>query len=325
MKESSQIKNAIPANIDHALITGIADATLRSIEETCSVSISMRGDEMTVAGAEGNCAFAAGVIDDVIDAAKSGQSVDKPQLDRLIGIRREGSYSAVQLSSDVLHTYRGRVIRPKTPGQKRYADAIRTHAITFGLGPAGTGKTFIACAVAADMLMRNEVKRIVLCRPIVEAGESLGYLPGTLMEKVDPYNRPLYDALFDMLDAEKANRMLSEGIIEVVPLAFMRGRTFNRCFVILDEAQNATREQMKLFLTRLGFGTKMVITGDESQSDSPHGPTGLAQARNVLNGIEEIAFCELSGADVVRNELVARIVDAYDHAGGVNGDGRSDR
>ena len=319
------MKIAIPADIDHALVTGIADATLRSIEEACSVAISMRGDEMTVSGKESDCAFAANVIGDVIDAAKSGQNVDRAHLDRLIGIRCDGAYSAAQLNSDVLHTNRGRVIRPKTPGQKRYADAIRTHAITFGLGPAGTGKTFIACALAADMLMRNEVKRIVLCRPIVVAGESLGYLPGTLMEKVDPYNRPLYDALFDMLDAEKANRMLSEGIIEVVPLAFMRGRTFNRSFVILDEAQNATREQMKLFLTRLGFGTKMVVTGDESQSDSPHGPTGLTQARSVLRGIEEIAFCELGGADVVRHELVARIVDAYDHAGNEDGHGRSDR
>ena len=319
------MKIRIPEGIDHALVTGIADVTLRMIEETCSVGITLHGDEITVMGTDENCAFATGVIEDVILAAKAGEPVDKAHLDRLIGIKREGSYSAAELNSDVLHTNRGRVIRPKTPGQKRYADAIRTHAITFGLGPAGTGKTFIACAVAADMLMRNEVKRIVLCRPIVEAGESLGYLPGTLMEKVDPYNRPLYDALFDMLEAEKANRMLSEGIIEVVPLAFMRGRTFNRSFVILDEAQNATREQMKLFLTRLGFGTKMVVTGDESQSDSPHGPTGLAQARSVLRDIDEIAFCELDGADVVRHELVARIVDAYEHAESGSYHGRADR
>ena len=325
MEEPSQMKITIPAGTDHALVTGTADSTLRSIEEACAVSVTLHGDQIAVSGSADACAFAARVLGSVIESARSGLIVDARHLDNIMGIVRDGTFSAADLSADVLHTNRGRVIRPKTSGQKRYADAIRSHAITFGLGPAGTGKTFIACAVAADMLMRNEVKRIVLCRPIVEAGESLGYLPGTLMEKVDPYNRPLYDALFDMLDAEKANRMLQDGIIEVVPLAFMRGRTFNRSFVILDEAQNATREQMKLFLTRLGFGTKMVVTGDESQSDSPHGPTGLAQARAVLKGIDEIAFCELEGSDVVRHELVARIVSAYERAGEENDHGRSDR
>ena len=325
MEETSQIKIGIPSDVDHALVTGVSDGIIRMLEKACNAQVAMRGDKISIVAPSDSEELVRGVFDGVFDAARRGQMLNASDLERLMAVVQEGIFSASELHDDIIHTYRGRVIRPKTSGQKRYTDAIRNHAITFGLGPAGTGKTFLACAMAADMLMKGDVKRIVLCRPIVEAGESLGYLPGTLMEKVDPYNRPLYDALFDMLDAEKANRMLADGIIQVVPLAFMRGRTFNRCFVILDEAQNATREQMKLFLTRLGFGTKMVVTGDETQSDSPHGPTGLAEARRVLSGIDEIAFCELSGSDVIRHELVAKIIEAYEEANGGDGYGRNHR
>jgi phosphate starvation-inducible PhoH-like protein len=220
--------------------------------------------------------------------------------------------SPKMLRDDVVLAYKGRAIRPKSAGQKRFIDSIRRNTITFGLGPAGTGKTFLTCAMAVAALNDKQVGRIVLTRPIVEAGESLGFLPGTMMEKVDPYIRPLYDALFEMIEASKAQAMLEDGTIEITPLAFMRGRTFNDSFVILDEAQNTTADQMKMFLTRLGFGSKMVITGDESQSDAPKGPTGIASAREKLAYIDGIEFVELSGKDVVRNSLVAKIVAAYE-------------
>lgn len=325
MNEISQITIKIPVDVDHSLVTGVCDETIRAIETACGGQMLMRGDEITVMVPKSEIGIAQSAVEGLIDSARRGHMLNSAELSNLLEVVREGTFTASELHDDVIHTNHGRVIRPKTSGQKRYTDAMRTHTITFGLGPAGTGKTFLACAMAADMLLRGDVKRIVLCRPIVEAGESLGYLPGTLMEKVDPYNRPLYDALFDMMDAEKANRMLAEGIIQVVPLAFMRGRTFNRCFVILDEAQNATREQMKLFLTRLGSGTKMVITGDESQSDSPKGPTGLLEARRVLSGIDDIAFCELGGSDVIRHELVARIIEAYEKSDGGDRGGRDNR
>ena len=217
------------------------------------------------------------------------------------------------LAEDVLLTYRGRALRPKTAGQKRYVDSIRRNTITFGIGPAGTGKTYLAMAMAVAALKRREVNRIVLCRPVVEAGESLGYLPGTLQEKLDPYVRPLYDALFDMTDMEKGNALIEQGVIEIAPLAYMRGRTMNDAFVILDEAQNTTPEQMKMFLTRMGFRSKFVVTGDGSQRDLT-GPSGLSSARRALEGVEDIAFVDLGKADIVRHALVARIVEAYEKA-----------
>ncbi len=206
-------------------------------------------------------------------------------------------------------------IRPKTAGQAAYIDAIRTHTVTFALGPAGTGKTYLAMAMAVAALKRRDVSRIVLTRPVVEAGESLGFLPGTLEEKLDPYVRPLYDALFDMVDAEKASTMVEQGVIEIAPLAFMRGRTLNDAFVILDEAQNTTPEQMKMFLTRLGFRSTFVVTGDATQRDIA-GTGGLDSARRVLEGVEDIAFCDLDREDIVRHTLVGRIVDAYAAAEG---------
>ena len=213
----------------------------------------------------------------------------------------------------ILLTYRGRALRPKTAGQRRYVEAVRSNTLTFALGPAGTGKTYLAMAMAVAALKRHEVGRIVLCRPVVEAGESLGYLPGTLQEKLDPYVRPLYDALFDMTDMEKGNALIEQGIIEIAPLAYMRGRTLNDAFVILDEAQNTTPEQMKMFLTRLGFRSRFVVTGDSSQRDL-NGPSGLITARRALEGTDDIAFVELGKADIVRHPLVARIVEAYERA-----------
>ncbi|MEE8733020.1 MAG: PhoH family protein, partial [Eggerthellaceae bacterium] len=208
----------------------------------------------------------------------------------------------------------GRAVRPRTAGQKRYVDAIRTHTITFAIGPAGTGKTYLACALALRCLNQGEVGRVVLTRPIVEAGESLGYLPGTLMEKVDPYIRPLYDALFDMEERDRVNDAVADGTIEVAPLAFMRGRTLNDSFIILDEAQNTTPEQMKMMLTRLGFGSKLVITGDVTQIDLMGKRSGLIGMDRILGGIDDIAFCSFSESDVVRHSLVAKIISAYDRA-----------
>ena len=212
----------------------------------------------------------------------------------------------------MLLTYRGRAIRPKTAGQQRYVESIRRNTITFGVGPAGTGQTYLAMAMAVAALKRKEVGRIVLARPVVEAGESLGYLPGTLQEKLDPYVRPLYDALFDMTDMERGNSLIEQGVIEIAPLAYMRGRTMNDAFVILDEAQNTTPEQMKMFLTRLGFNSKFIITGDATQRDLPGRRGGLNDAQEVLAGVGDIAFIRLGRTDVVRHRLVGRIVEAYD-------------
>ena len=301
-----------PRGVDMALVTGPADSLLRMVEGAFDARVSVRGDEVALSGDEAAVKSLEMLFADLFKQVASGEVPDEKSVARLIGLLRSAELSPSELREDVLLTYRGKAIRPKTAGQKRFVDAIRTHTITFGLGPAGTGKTYLTCAMAVAALSAKEVGRIVLTRPIVEAGESLGFLPGTMMEKVDPYIRPLYDALFEMMDTDRAQHAIENGTIEITPLAFMRGRTFNDSFVILDEAQNTTPDQMKMFLTRLGFGSRMVITGDESQSDNPKGPTGLKSAREKLAGIDDIAFCELSGADVVRNSLVAKIVAAYE-------------
>ncbi len=295
------------------LVTGEADGNLRRLEELFGAAITLEDGQLRLRAAEADLERLERLVGEMLRRAARGEAVEGPELERLAQAARSDAMAPRRLHDDVVLTCRGKAIRPKTDGQKRFIDAIRAHSITFGLGPAGTGKTFLACALAVAALERREVGRIVLTRPIVEAGESLGFLPGTMMEKVDPYIRPLYDALFDLMDADRATRLIEDGTIEITPLAFMRGRTFNDSFVILDEAQNTTGEQMKMFLTRLGFGSKMVVTGDESQSDSPKGPTGLIGARRHLQAIDDIAFCTLKGSDVVRNSLVARIVAAYEN------------
>ena len=294
-----------------ALVTGPADVLLRLVQDSFDARVSVRGDEVSFAGDDAAVKSLEMLFADLFKQVKDGEAPDEKSVGRLIGLLRTAEMSPGELRDDVLLTYRGKAIRPKTAGQKRFVDAIRANTVTFGLGPAGTGKTYLTCAMAVAALQRKEVGRIVLTRPIVEAGESLGFLPGTMMEKVDPYIRPLYDALFDMYDVERATSLIEQGTIEIAPLAFMRGRTFNDAFVILDEAQNTTPEQMKMFLTRLGFSSKFVVTGDTSQRDLL-GENGLDSARRVLDGIDGIAFSDLKRADIVRHTLVARIVDAYD-------------
>ena len=254
------------------------------------------------------------VFSRLIRLVEAGECHQASDVDLLVDQVCHGAQRADLLSDDILLTYRGRALRPKTAGQKRYIDAIRRSTITFGIGPAGTGKTYLAMAMAVAARKRPAGGRIVLTRPVGAAGESLGFLPGTLQEKLDPYVRPLYDALFDMTDMERGNALIEQGVIEIAPLAFMRGRTLNDAFVILDEAQNTTPEQMKMFLTRLGFGSKFVVTGDASQRDL-RGSSGLDSARRVLACVGDISFVELDRNDIVRHTLVARIVDAYDRSG----------
>jgi phosphate starvation-inducible PhoH-like protein len=254
------------------------------------------------------------LFSDMIKMIETRQELTLDVLLRSMDLIRNGDIAPAILREDILLTYRGRAIRAKTGGQKRYVDAIRNNTVTFAVGPAGTGKTYLAMAMAVSALKRKEVGRIILTRPVVEAGESLGFLPGSVHEKIDPYIRPLYDALFDMTDMERGNQLIDQGVIELAPLAYMRGRTLNDSFIILDEAQNTTADQMKMFLTRLGFGSKMVITGDVTQLDLPQRISGLKSVRNVLQGISDIAFIDLTGKDVVRHSLVQRIVTAYDEA-----------
>ena len=309
--EPTQVRLTIPDSVDPTELMGPADVLLRRVEAAFDAMVSVRGCYVTVSGAADVVDQVTSVFSRLIRLVEMGERLTAPDVDLVIDQVRHGAERARVGSDDILLTYRGRALRPKTAGQKRYVDAIRTNTVTFGLGPAGTGKTYLAMAMAVAALKRREVGRIVLARPVVEAGESLGFLPGTLQEKLDPYVRPLYDALFDMTDIEKGNALIEQGIIEIAPLAYMRGRTFNNAFVILDEAQNTTPEQMKMFLTRLGFSSTFVVTGDASQRDLP-GEGGLESARRVLEGIDDVAFVDLDRNDIVRHALVARIVDAYE-------------
>ena len=289
---------------------GPADGLLRRIEAAFDAMISVRGNQVCVSGSIDEVQRVTAVFSHLIGVVEAGETPSTSDVDLIVDHVKHGAERMSVAADDILLTYRGRAIRPKTAGQRRYIESIRKSTITFGIGPAGTGKTYLAMAMAVAALKRKEVGRIVLTRPVVEAGESLGYLPGTLQEKLDPYVRPLYDALFDMTDMERGNSLIEQGVIEIAPLAFMRGRTMNDAFVILDEAQNTTPEQMKMFLTRLGFGSKFVVTGDSSQRDL-NGASGLDVARRVLSGVDDIAFVDLDRNDIVRHTLVAKIVDAY--------------
>ena len=310
--DSAKVRLSIPSDIDPTLITGPGDALLRAAEASTDARIVVRGDQVSITGAPGEAELLTRLFTHLFKIAGEGEVPATDDVERVLDAMRAEGADVSSFRDDILLTYRGKAIRPKTPGQKRYIDAIRANTVTFCLGPAGTGKTYLAMAMAVAALKRREVGRIVLTRPVVEAGENLGFLPGTLEEKIDPYVRPLYDALFDMTDMERANEMIDKGMIEIAPLAYMRGRTMNDAFVILDEAQNTTPEQMKMFLTRLGFNSKFIITGDATQRDLPGRRGGLNDAQEVLAGVGDIAFIRLGRTDVVRHRLVGRIVEAYD-------------
>jgi phosphate starvation-inducible PhoH-like protein len=309
--QQTQVKVLVPGNHLMVSLLGQRDELLRLVEDSFPVSIHVRGNEITVSGEMTEAERVARLFEEMVLLLESGNTIDRENLGRTIEMVK-----ADERPSDVLNTavLRGRkTIRPKTAGQKRYVDAILSQIITFGIGPAGTGKSYLAVALAVQALQAKQVNRIVLTRPAVEAGERLGFLPGDVIAKVDPYLRPLYDALYDMLEPEAVSRLMDRGIIEVAPLAFMRGRTLNDSFIILDEAQNTTGEQMKMFLTRLGFGSKAVVTGDVTQIDLPEGRSrsGLLLVRHILEGIPGLLFVELTGRDVVRHRIVGDIVDAY--------------
>ncbi len=294
-------------------LLGPGDEILKLVEKAVDTDILVRGNEITLSGAPADNALAERIFGELIELITKGEQLTRDTVTRIVGMLKQGTQErpADVLTLNIL-SRRGRTIRPKTLGQKRYVDAIDEHTINFGIGPAGTGKTYLAMAKAVQSLQAKQVNRIILTRPAVEAGERLGFLPGTLFDKIDPYLRPLYDALHDMLDPDSIPRLMQAGTIEVAPLAYMRGRTLNDAFIILDEAQNTTPEQMKMFLTRLGFGSKIVVTGDVTQVDLPSGTrSGLRIVQDILEGVEDIHFSRLTSADVVRHRLVGDIVDAY--------------
>jgi phosphate starvation-inducible protein PhoH and related proteins len=294
-------------------LLGSGDELLRVIESLVDADFHVRGNEITITGPDAEIAVASQLFEELLQLTGSAAELTPDAVERVVSMlrRKTGARPAEVLNLDIL-SGRGRTIRPKTLNQKRYVDAIDEHTVVFAIGPAGTGKTYLAMAKAVKALQAKEVNRIILTRPAVEAGERLGFLPGTLYEKIDPYLRPLYDALHDMVDPESIPRLLAAGTIEIAPLAYMRGRTLNDSFIILDEAQNTLPEQMKMFLTRLGFGSNVVVTGDVTQIDLPSGQiSGLRQVQDILDGVDDVYFCRLTSHDVVRHRLVADIVDAY--------------
>jgi phosphate starvation-inducible PhoH-like protein len=304
----------VPASIPMVALLGPGDEHLSLIEKAFQADVHVRGNQVTVRGERAEVALVDRLLDELVTLIRTGQGLSAETVERAITmLRTETEVRPADVLSMNILSNRGRTIRPKTLNQKRYVDAIDKHTIVFGIGPAGTGKTYLAMAKAVQALQAKQVNRIILTRPAVEAGERLGFLPGTLSEKIDPYLRPLYDALHDMLDPETIPKLLAAATIEVAPLAYMRGRTLNDAFIILDEAQNTSPEQMKMFLTRLGFGSRMVVTGDVTQVDLPGGMrSGLRVVEEILTGIEDVSFNRLTSSDVVRHRLVGHIVAAYD-------------
>ena len=318
----------VPAAHPMVTLLGSGDSLLRVIERAFpAVDIHVRGNEVNAVGEAGDVALIQRLFDEMMLVLRTGQPMTEDAVERSIAMLRasgNGEGDGLETPAEVLTqnilSSRGRTIRPKTLNQKRYVDAIDKHTIVFGIGPAGTGKTYLAMAKAVQALQAKQVSRIILTRPAVEAGERLGFLPGTLYDKIDPYLRPLYDALHDMLDPDSIPKLMASGTIEVAPLAYMRGRTLNDAFIILDEAQNTSAEQMKMFLTRLGFDSKIVVTGDVTQVDLPSGTkSGLRQVQDILEGLDDVHFSRLTSNDVVRHKLVGRIVDAYEKYDDENG------
>ena len=316
-------KLQIAEEVDRIELFGNFDSNLDLIREATGVEIFQRDDNLILKAPESvqpeeslsALNVAQSIVEEFMNILASGESLGKQKAAYVIGLKKEGlSYKESNIAKDIIcFTHKGKPLKPKTLGQKQYVESIRGNDIVFGIGPAGTGKTYIAVAMAVNAFKNKEVQKIILARPAVEAGERLGFLPGDLQDKVDPYLRPLYDALYDVLGRDAALRLKEKEAIEVVPLAYMRGRTLDNSFIILDEAQNTTREQMKMFLTRMGFGSKVVVTGDVTQIDLPKGKkSGLVEAARVLRNIKGIEFCYLKDADVVRHELVKRIINAYD-------------
>ncbi len=303
----------VPAEVSMVDLLGHRDELLKIVEGLFSSDILVRGNEIVISGQENQVETVTIIFKELLNLLESGQCLTPQSVEHTIElVKSEADITPTQVFTDSILVHRGKVIRPRTIGQKKYVDAIRNNTITFIIGPAGTGKTYLGMAMAVQALKNKAVGRIILTRPAVEAGEKLGFLPGTLFEKVDPYLRPLYDALYDLMEAEHFQKLMDQGIIEVAPLAYMRGRTLNDSFIILDEAQNTSPEQMKMFLTRLGFGSKVVVTGDVTQIDLPAGQkSGLKIIQEILTGIKGISFLHLTAKDVVRHKIVQKIVEAY--------------
>jgi phosphate starvation-inducible protein PhoH and related proteins len=303
----------VPTSLSMVSLLGSGDELLRVVEQSFpATDIHVRGNEITVTGPADEVGLVESLVDELVAVLRTGQGLSAEAVQRSAAMLRSREASPAEVLTHNILSSRGRTIRPKTLNQKRYVDAIDKNTIVFGIGPAGTGKTYLAVAKAVQALQNKQVTRIILTRPAVEAGERLGFLPGTLAEKIDPYLRPLYDALHDMMEPASIPRLMTEGTIEVAPLAYMRGRTLNDAFVILDEAQNTSPEQMKMFLTRLGFGSRMVVTGDITQIDLPSGTySGLKIVREILDDIGDVHFTQLTSHDVVRHRLVSEIVEAY--------------
>jgi len=308
----TQVKILVPGSQPMVALLGQRDELLKVIEHAFDTHILVRGNEITISGEQDEAAQVAVLFEELLILIDQGQVLTTDAVGKTIDMMKVDQARPSEVMGEALLTIRGRSLAPKTVGQKRFVEAIRRSTVTFAIGPAGTGKTYLAVATAVKALQEREVSRIILTRPAVEAGERLGFLPGTLYEKIDPYLKPLYDALFDMMDAEGFHRLMERGTIEVAPLAYMRGRTLNDSFIILDEAQNTSPEQMKMFLTRLGFGSKAVVNGDVTQIDLPPGNrSGLVVIEEILEGIDGLEFVHLGARDVVRHRIVQDIVEAY--------------